>query len=463
MKTWLLNRWDALRTNFWVVPSLMVAGAILLSYLTITIDDLLGQDNAIATLHWVKTKGPEGSRQLLATVAGSMITIATLTFSITIVALQLASSQFGPRLLRNFMRDKGNKVVLGTFIATFTYCLLVLRSVSGDEDDPFVPHLSVTVGVVLALASLGVLIYFINHAAESIQADYVVASVSRDLHESIAWLFPKPNDRTPSATSPRWIPGGLPEGFERGARSVPSPRSGYIEAIDQDTLGRLAVEHDLVLRVDYRPGKFVNEGSRVVLAWPSERTNDTLVEAIQRAFYIGDRRTLTQDVEFAIDQLVEMAVRALSPGINDPFTAIACINRLGAGLCELASREIPSGHRHDDKGQLRLVADASTMDGLVDACFHQIRQAALGNAAVTLRLLECLAEVAEHAHDETFRAALLRHAELINQGSQSSLSQEFDRQEARNRYLDARSKLEPRHPLESDRATQGSVKARNAP
>ena len=171
MRIWLDNKWDELRTSFWFVPSVMAAAAVVLSLATIHLDKATIYDNWIATLGWTFTRGPEGSRAVLSTVAGSMMTIASVTFSITIVALQLASSQFGPRLLRNFMRDRGNQVAMGTFIATFTYCLLILRTINGTQGEQFVPHISVTVGLLLALFSLGVLIYFIHHAAESIQAE----------------------------------------------------------------------------------------------------------------------------------------------------------------------------------------------------------------------------------------------------------------------------------------------------
>src|SRR3954447_21921079 len=137
MNTWLLNRWEDLRANFWFVPSIMVAGAVILSLVTIRVDRATAHENWVATLGWTFTRGPEGSRAVLSTIAGSMMTITSVAFSITIVALQLASSQFGPRLLRNFMRDRVNQAALGTFIATFTYCLLVLRTVNGTEDERF--------------------------------------------------------------------------------------------------------------------------------------------------------------------------------------------------------------------------------------------------------------------------------------------------------------------------------------
>ncbi|HEX8202382.1 MAG TPA: DUF2254 domain-containing protein, partial [Isosphaeraceae bacterium] len=211
MKSWFLGMWDAFRTNFWFVPTTMVAGAIALSLATIHVDRIAGERNWVATLGWTYTRGPEGSRAVLSVVAGSMATIAGVTFSITIVALQLASSQFGPRLLRNFMRDRGNQVALGAFIATFTYCLLIQRTVNGTEREEFVPHVSVTVGLLLALVCLGVLIYFIHHTATSIQAENVIARVGRELHHAIDRLFPEELGHGPPETDrPEGI---VPDGF----------------------------------------------------------------------------------------------------------------------------------------------------------------------------------------------------------------------------------------------------------
>lgn len=440
MKLWLASKWESLDTTFWFLPTIMVAGAIFLSLATIHLDKATVYSNWIATLGWTFTRGPEGSRAVLSTIAGSMMTIVSVTFSITIVALQLASSQFGPRLLRNFMRDRGNQVAIGTFIATFTYCLLILRTINngpGGEDQAFVPHISVTVGLLMSLASLGVLIYFIHHAAESIQAENVIGAVSNDLIQAIDRLYPgeaggQAPGSAPAAEKPR-----PPESFARDSRPIAAPASDYLQAIDVDRLLALATDRDVVISVDRRPGEFFFEGGRLARAWPRDRVDDDLADAVRGAFYFGSRRTLTQDVEFAIDQLVEVAVRALSPGVNDPFTAINCVDRLGAGLCRLTGRAIPSPYRLDEAGALRVIADASTVEGIVNAAFHQIRQAARNDASVTIRLLETIAAVARHTADPAFRGPLRTQAEAIHRGSQAGLPDPTDRAEAAGRFAEA--------------------------
>jgi uncharacterized membrane protein len=230
--TWLLSRWDALRGSFWFVPLLMVAGAILLSVVTLTVDQAAAERQLSLALDWSFARGPEGSRAVLATVAGSMITIASVCFSITVVALQQAASQFGPRLLHNFMRDRGNQVVLGTFIDGFTYCLLILRTVNGTEEHQFVPHLSVTVGLLLALAGVAVLIYFVHHAAASIQAEHVIAAVARDLSDAIDRLYPESIGRGAAGVPAPDTP--LPADFEATAAPVPAGSSDYLQAVDAD-------------------------------------------------------------------------------------------------------------------------------------------------------------------------------------------------------------------------------------
>jgi uncharacterized membrane protein len=411
----------------------MVAGAVVLSLVMIQLDKANPHQNWVTSLGWTFSRGPEGSRAVLSTVAASMMTIASVTFSITIVALQLASSQFGPRLLRNFMRDRGNQVAIGTFIATFTYCLLVLRTVNGTESEQFVPHMSVTVGLLLALASVGVLIYFIHHSAESIQAENVIATVSNELRGAIDKLYPQQLGNNPSDDASELQ---LPATFEQDSVPIRSPRSDYLQAIDVNKLLKLAVDNNCLFSVDVRPGKFCFEGDLLVRAWPPDQINDKVTKEVCDGFYFGSRRTLSQDVEFAIDQLVEIAVRALSPGINDPNTAINCVDRLGAALCTLSNRDFPSRFRHDDAGHLRVVTDVSTIAGIVDAAFDQIRQASRENASVTIRLLETLRAVAGHVCNEDFRGALRRQAEAVHRGSQDGIKEQSDRNVVEQRYQD---------------------------
>lgn len=422
--------WEALSSSLWFVPSALTVLAIGLAFGTVAADRVLTADAG-----WTYGGGPEGAREVLGAIAASMITVAGVVFSITIVALTLASQQFGPRLLRNFMRDTGNQVVLGTFIATFTYCLIVLRTIRSGATE-FVPDVSVSVAILLALVSLGVLIYFIHHAAVSIQAPEVIAMVARDLDDGIRRLFPEELGYAPEAH-----PDGFMEerakAFDRQADAVAARQTGYLQSIDGDQLMKLAVENDLVVRLEYRPGDFVISGNALIKVSPAERCDRDLSDRIRGTFVMGTQRTHLQDIEFSIHQLVEIAVRALSPGINDPFTAISCIDRLAAALCLLAQRSIPSPYRHDENDILRVVARVVTFAGVVDSAFNQIRQYGRSSAAVTIRLLEAITRIAECTRRPSDRKALLSQARMIDRGSQEALLEERDRHDVQTRFVKA--------------------------
>lgn len=436
MRTRFSKLLDSLHSSFWFIPTLMVVLAIGLSLITIGIDQTLETD-IIGNLGWAYALGPNGSRAILSAIAGSMVTVATTAFSITIVALQLASSQFGPRLLRNFMQDTGSQIVLGTFIATFVYSLMVLRTINGVAENEFVPHIAVTGGIGLAIASIGVLIYFIHHSATSIQVDHVISKVGDELDELIDRLFPNQVGRGASKHRAEPLSSDIPANFDREATAIPATSSNYVQAIDTDQLMQIATGADILLQLQRRPGDFVIKGSPLVLAYPAQSGSKKLVQQINDAFVLGSQRTDQQDIEFSINQLVEIAVRALSPGINDPFTAIRCIDQLSAALCHLAHKESPSAYRYDEQDQLRVITEPLTFADVTDAAFNQIRQYGQTSVAVTMRLLEAIAIIAPFTHTQADRAALLRHVNMIERGSQEGITEELDRQDVKERYLAA--------------------------
>ena len=419
--------WDALTSSLWFVPSLMTLLALCLAFASVAVDDAITDQTS-----WAYGGGPEGAREVLSAIASSMITVAGVAFSVTIVALTLASQQFGPRLLRNFMRDTGNQVVLGTFIATFTYCLIVLRTIRSGESE-YVPNISVSIAMFLALASLGVLIYFIHHVAVSIQAPEVIGLVGRDLDNSIERLFPEKLGRPPGPDQEDRSAAMIKE-FGGQADAVLSQRSGYLQSIDTERLMKIATERDLVLLLKYRPGDFLFELGELVKSKPRGRIDDQIADEIQKAFLVGTQRTHLQDLEFSVEQLVEVAVRALSPGINDPFTAINCIDRIAAALCLLAQRSFPSVFRYDEQRNLRVIARSIDFSGIVNAAFDPIRQYGRSSAQVTIRLLEAIAMVATCARREEDRKALLDQALMIERGSQDGLFEERDRADVSQRF-----------------------------
>lgn len=426
----LSKLWDTLHSSYWFIPSIM---AILTTALAFTMLMLDRTGKAGLSYWWSYTGGADGARSVLGAVAGSMISVAATAFSITIVALQLAASNFGPRLLRNFMKDTGNQVVLGTFISTFIYCLLILRTIHGEGDgySEFVPQISVTCGILLAIISIGVLIYFIDHASTIIQASHIIENVSDDLDKAIDRLFPKKIGRS--------VPFGqeiteIPEDFDFVASPVKVNKNGYIQAIDDKELLTIARKNNLLLRVESRPGKFIVKDSDLVMVFPGKFVNQKLTKQINDCFILGKERSEQQDIEFPIDQLVEIAIRALSPGINDPFTAIRCVDRLGAGLSRLAQKDFPSPYRYDEDHKLRAIAFGVTFEGLVDSAFNAIRQYARSDTSVTIRLLEAIANIATYTNNPKYQVVLQRHAEMILRGSQDGLPEELDRQDVQKQY-----------------------------
>lgn len=370
----------------------MAFAAILLSSSLILIDARFGK--AIdQRLGWFLAFGPEGARAILGAIAGSMITVAGLTFSITMLTLQLASSQFGPRLLRSFLRDRGNQAVLGTFISTFLYCLLVLRTVRGVEGASFVPHLSVGVGVLMAVASLAVLIFFIHHTAHAIRLESILSELASETRETIDRLFPEQIGVDPSDAACGPVSGPLPD-FDREGHAVPARRGGYVQIVDGDALLALAREHDLVLRLEAQPGRFVVGGEALLVAWPQSRLNDTVMKALAGTIVQGDERTPREDLDFSLRRIVEIAQRALSPGINDPTTACYCIDRLREALMHLARRKPPSPVRVDEAGRVRVVAQTAPAGELAGAAFAAVARYGLGDADVVRLLLAATADVA---------------------------------------------------------------------
>ncbi|RUL87809.1 DUF2254 domain-containing protein [Tautonia sociabilis] len=455
--------WDWLRSGYLFVPSAMVVLAIVLALGAIEFD-AWSSSEAYDVGTWYTRGGPDEARTILGMIAGSMITIVGIVYSIAIVNLTLASDQFGPRLIRTFMADVGTQVVLGAFLATFVYSVIVLLAIeSGSnapppEGDPtaltgepggpppmeglpqqtsFVPAASLWLGVWLSMICLALLIYFIHHVAHAIQAPNVIDSVARELERSIRRHFPEdrgPIDPRPSPADGNDPARELPPGFDDEAVPILAASSGYLQVIDLDALIDACAGLDLVVRLEHRPGDFIIADGPLAAAWPPDRVDDEAARRLRGAFVLGVQRTPPEDVEFSISQLVEVAVRALAN--NDPFTAINCVDRLGAAMCLLAGRKMPPRRRYDREGRLRVVVRSTRFGGIINTAFDQIRQYGLGNAALTIRLLEVIALIAARVDNLTDGASLLRQAVMIERGSRRAIEEEYDRRDIADRFRD---------------------------
>ncbi len=424
---------ESLKGSFWFIPVLMICGAMIMSFNMVVLDREL-QVGTLRFYGFMFAVSPDGARSVLSTIAGSMMTVAGVTFSITIVVLNLASSQFGPRLLRNFMKDRGTQFVLGTFVASFIYCLLVLRSVNTVGQNTFVPSFSVSFAVILAFLNVGVLIYFIHHIAVSIQADEVIAAVSRELHRSIRTIFPEKLGEAPGDIIDPIAELQKENVSHFNMQSLAAGDDGYIQVINIETLVAIAKENDLLIGNALRAGQFVVTGSTLAIISSEKDFPEDLSDKIIGAYIIGDRRTPKQDPEYSIHQLVEVAVRALSPGVNDPYTAIDCIDQLGSALCLLAGRKIPGENRFDDNGQLRLIIKPFTFVGMLNASFDQIRQYGRQSVAVTVRLIETLTVIAGQTRRPTQRKSILRQAKMVLRSSHTALPEKNDKEDVLQRY-----------------------------
>lgn len=432
MKSWLLRIGDTLSASYWFVPTIMAFAAVVLAVLMIVIDGYAGSA-WIERVGWLYAAHPNGARQMLSSIGGSMITVAGTVFSVTIAAVVYASGQYGPRLLTNFMRDRGNQVTLGTFIATFLYCLVVLRTIRSAEESGgyiFVPNLALLVAVVLAICSIAVLNFFIHHVPSKIHINSVIEDIGERLIKEIGNRFPRfigdarPEDARQARST------AVPEPFRPDASAAEAERSlrivaeqtGYIELVDGTALIEQARKHDLVLRLHYQAGDFTHVGRTLVEAWPPECCDEDATVAIRNAFSVGARRTALQDLRFLIDELVEIAARALSPGVNDPFTAVTCMDWIGAALCDLAKRDLPSHLRVDKDGALRVIAHPETFKTFMARSFGALAQYSAGDMVAALRFLDTLAETALECDDPDRVATVAHYVDVLEGLAEPALS-----------------------------------------
>ena len=377
MRARFLQLMDALRTGFWFVPSMMLLLAALLALGLLYVDQRFdpGMKSSIA---WAYSGGPEGARSLLSTIAGSMITAASVTFSLASVALSIASQQYGSRVLRNFMRDRVTQVLLGTFVSTFLYSVLVVRVIRGsDFSGGFVPAIAITVAIVLSLLSLLMLVYFVHHVSSSIQASHIVSTISKDLQESIPKLYP--SDVADPTTDPA-SQSVLGQNLSESRSEV----SGYLQSIDSDDLMELATERNVFVEITVKPGDHIVEGTAVAKFGPS--LNDEDQRRLLEAFLVGATRTPTQDIRYNFQQLTDVIVRALSPGINDPFTAINGIDELATGVALLARRPRIVELRQDSAGTPRLFVPRPQLSEILTSTVGHIAIYAAGDSFVMERL-----------------------------------------------------------------------------
>ena len=423
---WLLiprlrHWWQETRASFWFVPAVIVVGAVGLASGLVALD-------ASIELHVDKTwplffgSGAAGSRGLLTAVASSMITVAGVVFSITIVALSLTSSQYTSRVLRNFMSDRINQAVLGVFVSIFAYCLVVLRTIRAGDEGAFVPSLAVLGGLALAFVGIAFLIYFIHHISLSIQASSIIAAAAEETIAAVDHLFPKGLGDNADED----LDGSQADHAEQAWFAVAAPKTGYIESVDGESLLAWARQHDTLVRMERGIGEFVVEGTPLLSMAGLSGPDDDAAAELNAVFVISRQRTVQQDAGFGIRQIVDIALKALSPGVNDTTTAVMCVDYLGAILARLALRGIATPHRLD-QGVLRVIARGPSFESLLAEAFDQIRQNAAGNVAVLTRQLQSLETIAGQTRNVRRRQALRQQALRIAAVAERTIPSPHDR------------------------------------
>lgn len=419
--TKLRHQWQDMRASFWFVPAVIVVGAVGLAAGLIAIDSTF-ELPVVKRWPLMFGAGADGSRGLLTAVASSMITVAGVVFSITIVALSLTSSQYTSRVLRNFMRDRNNQVVLGVFVGIFAYCLVVLRVIRGGDEGAFVPSLAVLGGMVLAFVGIGFLIFFIHHISISIQASSIIAAAAHETLSAVDRLFPE----------------GLGKGVDEAADdpliepppngvwvAVPSRKTGYIESIDGEMLLIFADERKVVLRMERGIGEFIVEGTPLISYTGLDALDEDSRKKLNTIYVISRHRSVEQDAGFGIRQIVDIALKALSPGINDTTTAVMCVDYLEAILVRIAERRIATPRRLDN-GELRLIARGPSFESLFGEALNQIRQNAAGNVAILTRLLQAIETIAGQSVSARQRQVLRHHVDLVASMSERTIASPHD-------------------------------------
>lgn len=440
------NFWNSLLSTLWFVPMFLGACGILLGFVFTGLDYFF--DAKLRFLSSFLAVQASAAREILGVIAGSTITVTGTVFSITIVALTLASTQFSPRILRNFMRDAGNQIVLGTLVGIVAYCIVVLRMIrdsAGTEN--FAPTVAVFFGVIFGFVGIGCLVYFIHHVATSIQATSIIALIAGETVREIKRTYP---ETEPEISLDK-------ESLEifanpRG-QTIPANATGYIQNADVQKLVSLADESDLILKMRRRIGQFSVEGLpllQIVSAPAGFSLDENLIENFQEIYDIGVYRTVEGDVAFGLRQIVDIALKALSPAVNDTTTAVICIDYLSAILSCLAKRPSCPSYIYSG-GKLRLMIEQQRFEDFFDLAFNQIRQNAGGNVAVILRQLNSiniLSKINVHLNCEDERRErhdlMQTQARLLYELARRSIAADVDLQAVVRYYRAVEKSLEER-------------------
>lgn len=409
--------WNELKSSFWFIPVLIIIVSVPIAMGFVYLDGSINLSHD-GLQRFLFVSSADSARSILTTISGAMIGVAGTVFSVTLVALTLASSQFGSRLIKNFMYVKLNQVVLGSYVSTYLYCLIVLNSIKDMDGFTFIPSISILWAIIIAVVNIILLIVFIHQIAISIQADKVISDINVFISSQVKTLFPdKLGEELDDENS---VQADNIKSQYNNIISIKSPKSGYLQYIDSESLLDIMTSDNSLLELNVKPGNYIVENSEIGKIYQSRKADEKKLAKVRSHFIIGTTRTSQQDFEFSIHQMVEIAARALSPGVNDPYTAIACIDNLTATLSYLAQVKFPSKYRFDKEKNLRVIAVTLSFEGVLNAAFNQIRQFSARSTAVIIRLMEALITISQFTNNGSNKNAIIRHAKMVlNVGKES--------------------------------------------
>jgi uncharacterized membrane protein len=416
--------WVRVTDSLWFLPAVLTIAGASLALLLIRYNDALVGELDAAELWWLFGGSADGARSVLESISGSIITVTGVVFSVTIIALQLASTQFTPRVLRQFMADRSNQLVLGVFIGTFTYTLLVQRTVNGGEvGEEFIPELAVTVALALTLTSIGFLIYFIDHAARSVQVSSIIQNITMDTMRALRTVYPSYHDTTGSWDEPL-ADDLLPMDPDLGRR-VRSGGGGYLQALARETLRDLASKHGITARLEVEIGAYILPGQHVLTVWPGAKVGDELTGDLCDTLVLGPSRTQHQDIKHGVIELMDIAAKAMSPAVNDPTTAVNAMHAISRILLDMAWRELGDTRDDDEEGRPQLIIRRPRLGDTVDLAFNQVRHYAVDNPTVAITLMQVLAQLSALS-PEAARGPFKRHLAAVIRTTSDRVTDEGD-------------------------------------
>ncbi len=414
--------------SFWFVPAILSISALFAAILLNALDRFLLLDPN-GMLGWIFSNSPEGARSLLSIIAGSMITVTGVLLSAIIVVMTLASQQYGPRLVQNFIEDRVSQTVTGCFVGCFIYSVVTLKAIQV-EPQPFIPHLTLLGALLFTILCMALMLFFVHHVSSAIQVQAIMRRVYLRLDLEIETLFPEGvgETRPPSKhTDPSIIETAKSE--RKHSTNITVTRSGYLQSIEHDALLELAEEHDLLILFETQPGDFLINGATIVEVRSAQPIDEALSNQIHHQFLIGTLPNCTQDILFPVRQLEEIAIRALSPGINDPRTAIEAIDYLASGLVKLVERKQPSDLRFGSSKQLRMLTQSPDFKDILVQAYRQIHHYGQTDVSIIEKLFSSLKTIRQRAPEDSEKSAVIaQFKDQLYQKSQTSITTECDRQ-----------------------------------